>query len=147
MSKTHRNGGSSRPEVEERSVPDQAVQVEAVQRPRQSARFAPAVDVWDAGQEWTLLADIPGADGSGIDVVYEDGVVTVTAAVPPRQHPGTQRRGEYGVGDYHRAFRIGEDIDAERISAEFDRGVLTLHLPKVASTQARKIPIATAERR
>jgi HSP20 family protein len=51
---------------------------------------------------------------------------------------------EYGVGDFQRNFEVGEQIDAERISAEYSDGVLTLHLPKVVAARPRKIAVKPA---
>ncbi len=48
---------------------------------------------------------------------------------------------EYGVGDFYRTFRVGEQVDASRIAAEFVDGVLTLHLPKVDAAKPRKIAV------
>ena len=48
---------------------------------------------------------------------------------------------EYGVGDFHRAFQIGEGIDAAKIEAEVNNGVLTLRLPKSEAAKARTIEV------
>jgi HSP20 family protein len=48
---------------------------------------------------------------------------------------------EYGVGDNCRTFRISEQIDPSRISAELPDGVPTLHLPKAETAKPRKIKV------
>jgi HSP20 family protein len=48
---------------------------------------------------------------------------------------------EYGVGDFLRTFRVGEQIDASRISAEYSNGVLKLRLPKAEAVRPRKIKV------
>jgi HSP20 family protein len=107
--------------------------------------FTPGIDVHDIGSEWLVRADIPGADPQNITLTVDDGILTLHAPVPNRW-PGkaSMRLAEYMIGDYHRTFRVGEDIDAEQIHAELDSGVLTLHLPKAPHAQPRKIPIRTA---
>jgi HSP20 family protein len=52
---------------------------------------------------------------------------------------------EYGVGDFRRAFRVGNQIDATRISADFADGVLRLHLPKIEAAKPRKISVQPSE--
>ena len=48
---------------------------------------------------------------------------------------------EYRIGAYHRQFRIGEGIDASRVSASMKNGVLELVLPKSAEQQPRQIEV------
>jgi HSP20 family molecular chaperone IbpA len=106
--------------------------------------YQPHVDVCDRGGEVVLVADMPGAAAQAIDVSFEDGVLSVHAAVPSRQLPGRQLRQEYGVGDYRRSFRLGDGFDASQIAAEYRRGVLTIRVPRLAAVRPRKVPVATA---
>ena len=118
---------------------------QAAPRPTETAReaevFQPAVDVCDRGTEVTIVADVPGARADGIDVSFDDGVLTVHATVPPRTIPGRAVTREYGVGDYRRAFRLGEDFDASQITAECRAGVLTVRVPRLAAVRPRKIEV------
>ncbi|MBN2445718.1 MAG: Hsp20/alpha crystallin family protein, partial [Phycisphaerae bacterium] len=106
--------------------------------------FVPNVDMVEASDEYRLYADMPGATAESLDINCERGMLTVHACIPPRQtdEPEYLLR-EYGVGDYHCEFRMGEDIDTERITAEVATGVLTLHLPKRESAQRRRIEITS----
>jgi len=106
--------------------------------------YQPHVDVCDHGGEVVLVADMPGAAAQGIDVSFEQGVLSVHAAVPARQLPGRPLRQEYGVGDYRRSFRLGDGFDASQIAAEYRRGVLTIRVPRLAAVRPRKVPVATA---
>lgn len=106
--------------------------------------YSPNVDICDLGQEVTLIADVPGAKSDDIDIRYEDGVLTLHAPVESREVPGQPLRQEYGIGDYRRSFRIGEGFDLSQITAEARHGVLTIHLPRLAATQPRKIAVTSA---
>jgi len=106
--------------------------------------YQPHVDVQDLGTEILLLADMPGARAEGLDVSFEDGVLTVQAAVEPRMLPGRSVRQEYGVGDYRRSFRLGDGFDASLITADYRRGVLTVRVPRLAAVRPRKIAVQTA---
>ncbi len=106
--------------------------------------YQPNVDICDLGAEVLLVADIPGARASGIDVTFEDGVLEVRAAVPLRELPGRVVRQEYGIGNYRRSFRLGEGFDAAQISADYKKGVLTIHLPRLAAVRPRKVEVKTA---
>lgn len=106
--------------------------------------YQPNVDVCDRGTEVRLFCDLPGARAESIDVAFEDGVLTVHAQVPPRQLPGRSLVQEYGIGDYRRSFRLGEGFDASQISAAYRRGVLTIHVPRLAAVRPRKIEVRPA---
>jgi len=74
---------------------------------RSRLTYRPHVDVRDRGDEVVFVADMPGAKPDSIAVTFDDGVLTVHAAVAPRDLPGRPLRQEYGIGDYRRSFRLG----------------------------------------
>ena len=114
----------------------------AAVRPERSLTYQPHVDIRDLGAEVVFVADVPGAGVDGIDVTFDGGVLTVRADVAARGLPGRPVRQEYGIGGYRRSFRLGEGFDAERITADYRRGVLTIRVPRVAAALPRKVPVA-----
>jgi HSP20 family protein len=104
--------------------------------------FRPDVDIVETAEELLLLADVPGARADDVSVHFEQGVLTLHARVPERR-PAQARPlvQEYGVGDFERSFQVSEAIDAEKIHAELDAGVLTVHLPKVEALRPRQIRV------
>ena len=103
--------------------------------------YRPNVDIVELPTELLLQADMPGTTGADIDIQFENGTLTIHGKVRPRQERTDYVLREYGVGDYYREFRVSEAIDGQQISAEYQQGVLTLHLPKVAAVQPRKIAV------
>jgi HSP20 family molecular chaperone IbpA len=99
------------------------------------------VDIVELAEELVVHADVPGARAEDIDVNFEDGALTIYAKVPARSPSGPVLLREYGIGDYRRTFRVSEQIDASRISAQYRHGVLTLHLPKAERARPRKIKV------
>jgi HSP20 family protein len=87
---------------------------------------------------------MPGAKADSMNVSFEDGVLSVHAQVPQRCLPGRPFVQEYGIGDYRRSFRLGEGFDASQISAEYRKGVLTIHVPRLAAVRPRKIEVRPA---
>jgi HSP20 family protein len=115
---------------------------EAVENACRGRCYVPAVDVYETPHELVLQADVPGAAADGIDVRYEDGELRIHAPVAARQKDDTRfLLEEYGVGDFYRTFRLGQDIDATKIEARFAEGVLTLKLPKIEAVKPRKISV------
>jgi HSP20 family molecular chaperone IbpA len=112
------------------------------ERTRRGWTYTPHVDVLETADAYVIEADMPGADRERIDLAVDDGVLTIQAPVVARSVQGDRLfRQEYGVGDFHRRFRLDRTIDVSRIDAAYEDGVLTVRLPKVAEAQPRKIEV------
>ena len=109
-------------------------------RTRQTYR--PRVDILERENELVVLADMPGAKPDSIDIQFENGTLSIHAKVDCRQ-PADHGYllYEYGVGDFQRSFHVSEAVDAEKITAEYVQGVLTLHMPKVEAVKPRRIQV------
>ncbi len=106
--------------------------------------YRPSVDIVENEQELLLCADMPGLREEDIDISFENGTLTLHGHAQPRRQEGAEYLlEEYGVGDFYRTFKVSEKIDASRISAEYQSGVLTLHLPKAEEAKPRKIAVKT----
>ncbi len=89
-----------------------------------------------------MTADVAGATREEIDIQFENGSLTIHAKVPQRRPSNAAHLlRKFGVGDFDRTFRVSEQIDAGRITAEFRDGVLRLHLPKSEAAKPRKIAV------
>ncbi len=112
---------------------------------RSDITYRPDMDVLDTGPSYEVRMDVPGASRDSIEVTLHEGVLTVEAGVAKRVPEGvTPLHAEYGVNDFRRHVRVGEDIDAGALSASFDAGVLTLTLPKRAEVGPRRIEISAS---
>jgi HSP20 family protein len=129
----------------EQSTPKTASEDANLTELTRSGRFyRPNVDILERTDELLVLADVPGAKGDKIDVKFEDGTLSLHAQVNQRQdQDACYLRQEYGVGDFCRSFQVSEAIDAEKITADYSDGVLTLHLPKAEAVKPRKIGVKT----
>ncbi len=104
--------------------------------------YRPSVDIWELDDRYEMFVDLPGTTREWIDVSLQDGLLTIEARVPWRYDEGARfHRAEFGIGDFRRQVRLGEDIDAERISAAYEHGVLHLTLPKRRERCARRIEV------
>lgn len=111
------------------------------ERTRDTAVYTPRFDIFENDDELLLFGDLPGVTKEGLDIRYERNELTIYGKVAPRAGNVERLHAEYGVGDFHRTFAIGEAVDASRISAELKSGVLTLHLPKSEAVKPRRIEI------
>jgi HSP20 family molecular chaperone IbpA len=105
------------------------------------ATYTPRFDIWEGEDELLLYGDLPGVTPENLDIRFENRELTIHGKVAARHEGIDFTYGEYGIGDFHRTFTIGEAIDAERISAEMRSGVLTLHLPKSEKLKPRRIEV------
>lgn len=118
-------------------------ELQRAERTRAGRTFVPNVDIVERDNELLLLADMPGVKPENLDIRYERGELVIHGKVQQRQEP--ERTSfmlrEYGVGDFYRAFQVGETIDPNKIEAEIKQGVLTLHLPKTKEAAPRRITV------
>jgi HSP20 family protein len=121
---------------------DREVASTTAERTRNRPAYQPRVDICELQNELILVADMPGVEPGGIDIHFENGVLSIFGRVQDRQGEETRYIwNEYALGDYHRTFQVSEAIDSQRITAEYSDGQLTLHLPKVEAVQPRKIEV------
>jgi len=112
------------------------------ERTRTGQYYRPHVDILEKPDELLLVADMPGVSRDSIQIDFEDGVLKLEGKVAPRLPDGKNfLLVEYGIGDFYRTFRVSEQVDASRISAEYGNGVLTVHLPKVEAAKPRTIQV------
>jgi len=102
--------------------------------------LVPAVDIFEAEDALTLMADMPGVDKNGLEINLEKGVLTINGAVNLAGRGKSLLR-EFSSANYYRQFKLSEHIDADKTKAELINGVLTLTLPKAESAKPKRIEI------
>jgi HSP20 family protein len=95
--------------------------------------------------EVELRFDLPGIDTESIDVTVDRGVLTVSAKraeeYADAEKPFIRER---FMGSFTRRIRLSDSVDAEKISAGYEGGVLRVSVPLVEQAQPRKIEVSTA---
>lgn len=112
---------------------------EAMERP--SRTVAPRVDIYETQDAFVLLADMPGVVPDGLDVIAERESLIVRGRVNP--FAVTPEYSEFDLADYHREFRLTDDLDTDNVSATLHDGVLRVEIRKSERVQPRKIPVRT----
>jgi HSP20 family molecular chaperone IbpA len=108
--------------------------VAPVERTLGGTTYSPRFDIWENDDEMILYGDLPGVMPEGLDVRFENPVLTNHGKVSPRHNDIKFLHGEYGIGDFHRTFTVGEAIDTEKISAELKNGVVISRGPRPRNT-------------
>jgi len=108
----------------------------------------PAVDFTDTEKAYEITAELPGIDEKNIEVKVTNGVLTIKGE---KQENKEEKQKDYYVrernfGSFERAFQVPDDVDADKIEANFKKGVLTVTLPKKPEAQktAKKIDVRAA---
>lgn len=99
--------------------------------------WAPAIDITEAEHEVTVKAELPGVKKDDVHVTFDDGMLTIQGEKHEEKKDETKQRHVYerSFGSFARAFTLPNTIDDSHIKAEFDDGVLTVHLPKTAEAK------------
>ncbi len=109
-------------------------------------KFSPNLDVVETANEFVVSVDLPGVKPEDVKVEVEDGKLTVTGnrETVVQENAKHVHRVERSKGSFHRVVSLPRDIDADRIDARYENGVLHVTLPKSAEKQPRTIEIRTA---
>ena len=102
------------------------------------------VDLFRDGDSYVLSADLPGIDPGSVDVDVDGQLLTIRAE---RHAPSEQVKWlthERPYGSYMRQFTLGDGVDAERITANYEHGVLSVIVPMAERAKPRKIQIGAA---
>jgi HSP20 family protein len=102
------------------------------------------VDVHEAGNAYTVKADLPGVAKDAIHVDIDGNRVTIRAEVKreSEQKEGARvLRSERYYGAFARSFALADEVDEDKASAKFENGVLELTLPKKAASGAKRLQI------
>jgi len=105
--------------------------------------FAPAVDVYEDEHQITLKIEVPGIEEKDIDVRIENNTLTVHGErkFEKEEKEENYRRIERQYGSFTRSFTLPTTVDPEKVSANYDKGVLKIALAKKAEAKPKQIKV------
>ena len=104
----------------------------------------PKVDLYETQDSITLLADVPGVNENGIDIVLDGNVLTINAFSQLEKQKGLNLiDSEWNTVDFQRVLTLSDDVDREGIKAKIKNGVLRLTLPKRTQSRIKKVTVQT----
>lgn len=108
-------------------------------------RWVPPMDLVELEEHFVLRADLPGMNEADLKIEIEDATLTISGE--RRSEHDEQRQGFYRVerafGHFSRSLTLPKGVDADAVSAAFDRGVLEVRIPKPVAARPRRIEIST----
>lgn len=108
-----------------------------------TAEWTPTVDIKEEPERYVLWADLPGVSPDGIDIMMENGILTLKGerTTEATENRDGLKRVERIYGSFYRRFSLPDTADAEGISARSTHGVLEISIPKKAAVQPKKIHV------
>jgi len=105
--------------------------------------WAPAVDIFETENNIVLKAEVPGVDPKDVEVRVEDNTLYLKGERKFEKETKEENyhRIERSYGSFARSFALPNSIDAEKVAAEYQDGLLTLTLPKREEAKPKTIKI------
>ena len=104
--------------------------------------IAPAATVLENSDGYTLEVEMPGVSKDNLEMWVENIELTILGRRSMPSVEGTLIHRESRSENFRRSFELDPSIDAAKISAKIDQGVVTLTLPKAEQVKPRKIAVA-----
>jgi HSP20 family protein len=113
-----------------------------------SSAFLPAADVYEDENHITLKLEIPGVDEKDLDIRVENNTLIVRGERKFEREEKEEnfRRLERQYGTFVRSFALPPTVDPDKIEANYDKGVLTLSMPKRAEAKPKQIQVGTGRK-
>jgi HSP20 family protein len=113
----------------------------------QSSNWGLALDVVENKDEFIVKASIPGIKPEDIDVSYSDGVLSIQGEMKSENEKEEEQYHlrERRYGTFSRSISLPSHIKGDQIEANYENGVLMLHLPKAEEMKPKRIPIKVGD--
>jgi HSP20 family protein len=106
--------------------------------------LAPAADVYETPEEFVIELEVPGYEEKELGLAVSDHMLTITGAhtETTEKVERTFRLHERIGGNFERSFVFPPEVEGERVTATFEKGLLKVHAPKVEAARPHKITIS-----
>jgi len=115
----------------------------SVRRSSEVYNFMPDIDVYETDKELVIEAEIPGMDRKDITVKIEDNVLKISGEkkLEREQKDRNYRVFERSYGKFERCMVLPDYVDAEKIKAKYENGVLTITIPKREEVKTKIVDV------
>lgn len=117
--------------------------------PTEEKDWAPALEVLEKEDRFVVRAELPGIQEKDIEVSVKDGTLTLKGEKKTEHEVKEEdyRWTERSYGSFYRTVTLPSNVEAEKIAATYEDGVLEIDLPKVAEVKPKKITVATGKKK
>ncbi|MFC1668822.1 Hsp20/alpha crystallin family protein [Spirochaetota bacterium] len=104
--------------------------------------LVPLTDVYENSEKYSLVFEMPGVEKENLDITIDNDVLEINGKTSPFETEGKELKySEYNLHNYQRKFKIGNEINHNKVEANLTDGVLTLDLFKSEEVKPKKIDI------
>ena len=107
----------------------------------EAAGWSPLVDIEEQDDSYVLEAELPGVKRDDVNIEVVGNELAVTGEIKERERKGALRRRTRRTGRFEYRVRLPDQVDASKIEAHLDQGVLTVRVPKSERAQRQKVEI------
>ena len=104
--------------------------------------WSPALDLYQDKDNVVAVVELPGMKKEDIDISLRDGTLTISGERKSQTSNGEKaERTERYIGKFRRSITLPTGVDADKISATYRDGILTVTLPKVEEAKPKQIEV------
>ncbi len=112
--------------------------------PLEERGWAPAIEVFEKGDKFVIKAEVPGMKEEDVDVSVVGDTLTIRGEKKAESEVNEEDYYccERSYGSFFRSISLPSTVDAKKIEASYDDGVLEVTLPKAAEVKPKKVPVS-----
>jgi len=103
--------------------------------------YSPDVDIYLSEDELFLAVDLPGVEKGAVNIEIDENNHLVIKAQTGVSEPERSVLRQLNIGNYYRAFQIGEEFDKDKVNAKLENGLLEVRIPKREEAKPKRIAI------
>ena len=111
--------------------------------------LTPVVDVSETDKSYEISVELPGLDDKDVELTLRDDLLTISGEKKTEREE--KKKGyhlsERSYGSFQRSFRLPDDVQAEKIKAEMQKGVMSISLPRSPSAKPKQRKIAISAKK
>ena len=105
--------------------------------------WSPALDLYESGDHFVAVVELPGMRKEDIDISLHDGTLTIGGERKRESNNGeTAQRSERYVGTFRRSISLPARVDSARVNATYEDGILKVTLPKAEEAKPKQIQVS-----
>ncbi len=107
-----------------------------------TAVWAPRADLAETEDAYMILLDVPGVNKKDVSINYQEGMLSVSGErqIPDHGEAKATHR-ERWSGHFYREFGVAKSIQADKIEASYEGGILSIRIPKAETSKPKRISV------